>query len=117
MKTTSLFTLISITFALSLGVSHQAFATNTIKAEVNGMVCAFCAKGIEKKLKSLPETQSTFVDLSHRIVVLELKEGQHVTDSAFSQVIQDAGYSVSNIEHSDQTAAAIKQQLTAKGAK
>lgn len=116
MKTTSLFTLISITFALSFGISHQALATNTIKAEVNGMVCAFCAKGIEKKLKSLPETQSTFVDLNRRVVVLEIKDGQHVTDSAFSKVIQDAGYSVSNIEHSVQTAAAIKQQLTAEGA-
>lgn len=103
--------------AVLLSLSHFAFAANTIKAEVNGMVCAFCAKGIEKKLKSLPETQSTFVDLSQRVVVLELKDGQNVSDAAFSQVIQDAGYSVAKIEHTDKTAAAIKQELATQGAK
>ena len=43
--------------------SANAWAVSSIKAEVNGMVCAFCAKGIEKKLKALPQAQSVFVDL------------------------------------------------------
>lgn len=117
MKKNATFIRVLMALAFVFGLSSQAFAANTIKAEVNGMVCAFCAKGIEKKLKSLPETQSTFVDLANRIVVLELKEGLNVSDATFSQVIQDAGYSVAKIEHSEQTAAAIKQQLTSKGAK
>ncbi len=29
--------------------SQVALATQTIQAKVNGMVCAFCAQGIEKK--------------------------------------------------------------------
>lgn len=38
-----------ITLVLSALFSPMAFATQTIKANVNGMVCAFCAQGIEKK--------------------------------------------------------------------
>lgn len=88
-----------------------AFAVTTIKAEVNGMVCAFCAKGIEKKLNALPQKQAAFVDLKSRVVALQLKEGQDVTDAAFSKVIEDAGYAVSKLERVDQTVAAIQAGL------
>ena len=60
------------------------------------MVCAFCAKGIEKKLKALPEAQAVFVDLKNQLVALELKEGQSVPLDQFRQIIKDAGYEVSD---------------------
>ena len=88
-----------------------ANATTSIKAEVNGMVCAFCAKGIEKKLNAMPEGQASFVDLKSRIVVLELKEGKDVAIEKFTQVIKDAGYTVSKVEKVPQSAEAIKAQL------
>ena len=78
--------------------SANAWAASSIKAEVNGMVCAFCAKGIEKKLKALPQAQSVFVDLKQHIVVLELKDGQNVPLDDFSQIIKDAGYDVTKAE-------------------
>ena len=67
-KITVLF--IAILFSTGL-FSSSAFATSSIKAKVNGMVCAFCAKGIEKKLKALPQTQAVFVDLKAQVVALE----------------------------------------------
>ena len=99
-----------------------AMATTSIKAEVNGMVCAFCAKGIEKKLNAMPEGQASFVDLKSRVVVLELKEGKEVPLEKFSQVIKDAGYTVSKVEKVSLSAEAIKAQVMApaqagKGAK
>jgi copper chaperone CopZ len=99
-----------ITFMLS-AMTPAAFAVTTIKAEVNGMVCAFCAKGIEKKLNSLPEKQAAFVDLKSRVVALQLKDGQNVSDEAFSKVIQDAGYSVSKLERVNQTAGEIQASV------
>ena len=78
--------------------SANAWAASSIKAEVNGMVCAFCAKGIEKKLKALPQAQSVFVDLKQHIVVLELKDGENVPLDDFSQIIKDAGYDVTKAE-------------------
>ena len=91
--------------------SQIAFAETSIKAEVNGMVCAFCAKGIEKKLNAMPEGKGAFVDLKNRVVVMELKDGQEVTLEKFTQVIKDAGYTVSKIEKVPQSAEAIKLDM------
>ena len=43
--------------APALSASVQTSAPSTIKAEVNGMVCAFCAQGIEKKIKAMPQAR------------------------------------------------------------
>ncbi|MEQ1598062.1 MAG: heavy metal-associated domain-containing protein [Methylotenera sp.] len=101
---------------VSFLVSMPAFAVTSIKAEVNGMVCAFCAKGIEKKLKALPEGQGTYVDLKSRVVVLELKDGLDVSLEKFTKIIKDAGYSVRKVGKVEQSAAEIKEEV-AKGAK
>jgi cation transport ATPase len=92
----------------ALPFSANVFAASSIKAEVNGMVCAFCAKGIEKKLKSLPEAQNVFVDLKEHIVVLELKDGHSVAMDDFKKIINDAGYDVSKAELVAQSAEEIK---------
>lgn len=97
-----------IVLCLAILFSSNAFATSSIKAKVNGMVCAFCAKGIEKKLKALPQTQAVFVDLKAQIVALELKEGQSVPLDEFKQIIKDAGYEVSDAEVVNQSASEIK---------
>lgn len=99
-----------VTLMLSV-ITPAAFAVTTIKAEVNGMVCAFCAKGIEKKLNALPQKQSAFVDLKSRVVALQLKEGQDVSNDAFSKVIEDAGYSISKLERVNQTVDAIQAEI------
>jgi cation transport ATPase len=88
-------------------------AATSIKAEVNGMVCAFCAKGIEKKLNAMPEGQGAFVDLKRRIVVLELKPKQDVPLEAFTQVIKDAGYAVNKVEKIEQSIVEIKANIKA----
>src|SRR5690606_40398329 len=85
--------------------SANALAASSIKAEVNGMVCAFCAQGIEKKLKKLPAAQDVFIDLKQHVVVLELKDGQSVGLDEFRQIIKDAGYDVGKAELVAQSAA------------
>lgn len=99
-----------ITLMLS-AMTPAAFAVTTIKAEVNGMVCAFCAKGIEKKLNALPQRQAAFVDLKSRVVALQLKDGQDVSNEAFSKVIQDAGYAVGKLERVNQTVEVIQAEV------
>lgn len=103
-------------FIIGILFTTPALAVSTIRAEVKGMVCAFCAKGIEKKLSSLPQTNAVFVDLKSRIVALELKDGQTVPMDDFKAIIKDAGYDVSNAEVVDKTAAEIKAE-SAKAAK
>jgi len=96
---------------MAFAIPFSTYAAS-IKAEVNGMVCAFCAKGIEKKLKALPQSQAVFVDLKKHIVVLELKPSQEVPLDEFKAIIKDAGYDVSSAEITDKSAAEIKAEIT-----
>lgn len=89
-----------------LAASFSASAATTLKAEVNGMVCAFCAQGIEKKLRRLPQTQDVYVNLKERIVAVEVREGQVLAPQAVKELVKDAGYDVVSI---DTVAQSVKQ--------
>ena len=92
----------------ALVFSTPAFAARSIKADVNGMVCAFCSAAIEKRLKALPAVKSVYVDLSKKIVAVELKDGQDVTPEKVAEEIKDTGYDVVKISRSDETIEQIK---------
>lgn len=94
-----------------LAVAPGAFA-NTIEMDVNGLVCAFCAQGIEKTLKGFPATDHVFVSLEHRIVAVELKEGQDIDDAALKKAITDAGYALVQIRRTDDSIAAIRARVS-----
>ena len=101
--------LITFTFlSLSLAAGAAHAAVQSIKAEVNGMVCAFCAQGIEKKLRSMSQTKDVYVDLKKKIVAVELKEGQTLALETVKDLVKDAGYDVTRIENVSQTLQEIK---------
>ena len=91
-------------------LSTPAFAAKSIKADVNGMVCSFCAAAIEKRLKSMSATKAVYVDLSKKIVALELKDGQDVDLDKVAEEIRDAGYDVVKIGRSEQTIEQIRAE-------
>ncbi len=97
---------IAVTFAL-IGFSSLTFATTTVLT-VNGMVCGFCAQGIEKRLSKLPETKGVFVDLKKKIVAVEAKEGIILNKKMLQAEVKDAGYDVVKVEDIDQPLDAIK---------
>jgi mercuric ion binding protein len=80
---------------LVIGFSFcTAAAADTIKATVNGMVCGFCATGIEKTFKAQPEVKAVNVDLQNKLVTVQTKEGQTIDDVKLKKLIGNAGYSV-----------------------
>jgi mercuric ion binding protein len=101
----------TILFSLTLSAGMAQAAVQTIKAEVNGMVCAFCAQGIEKKMRSLSQTRDVYVNLKQKVVAVELKEGQTLSHETVKDLIKDAGYDVSKIETVSSTAQEIKSKL------
>jgi mercuric ion binding protein len=110
--------LLLTTILMSALLANVAFAAQTIKANVNGMVCAFCAQGIEKKMRALSQTKDVYVNLKQRIVAVELKDGQTLSNDTIKDLIKDAGYDVTTIEISEHPVAHIKAELEAKlGAK
>lgn len=88
-------TLLFAALARSPAIADDA---QTITATVNGMVCAFCAQGIEKKLKAMAETESVKVDLKAKVVAVTVKPGQQLDAAKVRQVIVDAGYEVRELK-------------------
>lgn len=106
---------LAATFVL-LGIVSHSFAATT-KVTVNGMVCAFCAQGIEKRLSKLPATKAVFVDLKQRVVAVEAREGMKLDEKVIRAEITDAGYDVVKLEDVPQSVADIRQSMGVEGSK
>ena len=94
-------------FTLLLALANTASA-RSIEMDVNGLVCAFCAQGIEKTLRGFPATADVYVSLENRIVAIELKDDADIDDATLRQAITDAGYAVVAIRRSEATLAQIR---------
>ena len=107
--------LINLLAALALFCTGaSSFAATSVKATVNGMVCAFCAQGIEKRLSRLPATKAVYVDLKQKIVAVEAKEGQTLDGKTITAEITDAGYDVVKLETLEQSITEIKAGMKVK---
>jgi copper chaperone CopZ len=69
-----------------------------ITAKVNGLVCAFCAQGVEHSLKENAAVEQVKVDLDAGRVTIHTKEKQDISDQAIREVITKAGFTVEGIE-------------------
>jgi copper chaperone CopZ len=106
-------------FKLLLGVlllplSSLAYA-DTIEMEVNGLVCGFCAQGIEKTLKGLPATEGVFVSLEHRLVAVKLKKGEDIEDATLRKALKDSGYTVVGIRRTQHSLEQLRAQANKNG--
>jgi copper chaperone CopZ len=116
---TSRFTLKSIAnyavLTSAVLIFSSAHAAEVAKVTVNGMVCAFCAQGIEKTISKMPQTKAVYVNLDKRIVAVEPKDGQKLDMAKIKAGIVDAGYDVVKTETvANTTVAAVKFELTGK---
>ena len=100
----------TLVFLALAGVSGLASA-KTIEMDVNGLVCAFCAQGIEKTLKTFPATEAVFVSLENRIVAVKLKDGSDIDDDTLRKAIKDAGYTVVAIHRTDRSLEQVRAQV------
>ena len=67
------------------------------QGEVEGMVCAFCAYNVSRKIGSLPyvDTESVEVDLKNKRV--SFRASTSVSAEAITSVFEDSGFKVSNL--------------------
>jgi copper chaperone CopZ len=100
--------------AALLAATLPTLAATSVKATVNGMVCAFCAQGIEKRISKMEATKAVFVDLKNKTVAIEAKEGKSLDQKAITAEIADAGYDVVKMEPTQQSVQEIKAQLKGK---
>lgn len=85
----------------------------TIEMTVDGLVCAFCAQGIEKKLRKLDATADVVVSLEHKIVAVALKDQKDLSDAELKDLLTDAGYTLREVKRSSDSLEAIRKRMSA----
>lgn len=81
-------------------VSFAAHA-ETAHVTVNGMVCAFCAQGLEKSFGKMDAVSKTDVNLDKMQVTLTIKDGKQLDDAAITQAIKENGLDIVKIERTN----------------
>ncbi len=68
-----------------------------VDVDVNGLVCDFCARALEKTFGQHEEVLHTEVNLDTKRVTVHLKKGKNLDDETITKLITDAGYKVNII--------------------
>ena len=103
--------LLLIVLLLALPVWAQG--ARTVEMQVDGLVCAFCAQGINKKLRALPQTADVLVSLEHHLVALTLKPETELSDETLRAALTESGYTVRSIQRSETSLDALRAQIAA----
>lgn len=93
--------------APTVAASHY----KTIIGDVDGIVCAFCVQGIQKRFQSIGKADQVIISLEHKKVVVTEKPGKVISDTDFRTAIREAGFKVAAIKRSPLPLAAIKRRL------
>ena len=94
--------LIALTVFLMLPAMAQADHgdfDHDVDVNVNGLVCDFCARALEKVFGKREEVNAIHVDLDNALVAIDLKDGMSIPDEEIKQLITDSGYNVVEIKH------------------
>ena len=99
MKT--IFTIVTATTLLlttpAVASVDAAQCEDTINVKVNGLVCDFCARALEKVFGKRDEVAGIKVDLDNSHVAVLIKPGQTMDDETLTELITDSGYNVTDI--------------------
>jgi mercuric ion binding protein len=106
----TIFSNAALVAAFALGLA-SAVDARSLRIEVNGLVCAFCADGITRAFRKEPAAADVFVSLEDKLVAVQLKDGEDIADTAATKLLTDAGYTVVKIERTDATVAQIKAEV------
>ncbi|HLA71923.1 MAG TPA: heavy-metal-associated domain-containing protein [Steroidobacteraceae bacterium] len=90
-----------------------AASGGTIEMKVYGLVCGFCAQGIEKTLRKNPATEDVVVNLANKLVAIGTRDGQDISDAELTKALTNAGYDVKGIARNQRSMAEIRASLKA----
>ncbi len=69
----------------------------TLKIEIDGLSCPFCAYGLEKNLSKVEGVQTIKIDVENAFVLLTIFEGMGVNEATIRKNIKDAGFTPRSI--------------------
>ncbi len=91
---------LTLTLTTLILFTNAAYAS-TAKVDVNGLVCDFCARALEKVFGKQDAVENINVDLDKKIVTINFKEGQNLDDETLTKLITDSGYAVEKIRREE----------------
>ncbi|MFT4705501.1 MAG: copper chaperone CopZ [Bradymonadia bacterium] len=68
---------------------------------VEGMVCQFCASGIERLMDREDHVDGFDVDFDGAVVLVSIVDGQTLSDEDFERIIRRAGYTLTGLERAE----------------
>ena len=91
--------LVLFNFVFNIGVkSKNKNDDNIVYVSVNGLVCDFCARSIEKMFEKKEAVSRISVDLENMLITIFLKDNQKLNDETIIEVINDSGYDVTEVK-------------------
>ncbi len=104
-KTTG-FSLLMVIFSMMV-ISNVASAQETttksyVKIQVDGLSCPFCAYGLEKNLKKVKGAKDVFISIEHAYATFNVPKDNQPTEDELEKIVKDAGFSVKEIEYSNE---------------
>lgn len=90
--------LVTLGMMFMMATTSVFAAGKDIKVSVKGMVCGFCAQGIEKKLHEQDSVEKVNVNLKDKLVTVNLKDGKSISDEEIKKILTDSGYNIEKIE-------------------
>lgn len=96
-------------------VAAEENGAQSVRVEVNGMVCAFCAQGIRRTFDREPATADILVSLENRLVAIEFKPGMEISDEKITDHLTDAGYDVVAITRVAESVESMRGGLSGDG--
>ena len=77
--------------------SQEMLENEVLRISVNGLVCDFCARSIEKLFSKKESVKSINVNLEQMLITISLKKGKSLNDDIITKVITDSGYDIREI--------------------
>src|SRR5436309_14079354 len=77
-----------------------AVAAADVVVKVNGLVCDFCARSLEKTFRKTGKVSGVSVDLTAKEVRLKFAAGATLDDATIRKLVKDAGYAVVSVQRS-----------------
>ena len=77
--------------------SNGKLENEVLSIYVNGLVCDFCARSIEKLFSKKESVKSINVNLEQMLITINLKKGKSLNDDLITKVINDSGYDIREI--------------------
>lgn len=83
--------------AMAHHTAEHSAGYDTAIVRVNGLVCDFCARALEKVLYQRADVEGVDVDLDTHTVAISTKKGTIIPDEDIKMLVTSAGYTVVEI--------------------